>query len=171
MKITQKLIADVITALVGEEAVALVLKIKDNKNVSEFKLVKELKMEIQTLRSTLYRLHSHNLVTYIRKKDRAKGWYVSYWTFDKERVAELASLLETERLRHFKARLQNETINMNNFFLCPKGCIRMTFHDAVLSNYKCTECNIIMEQQDNTRTIDFLKEKIRSIEEGIPASA
>ena len=164
MRVSKKLIASVVSSLAGEEAVTLTDKLVGKKNVSEFKIAKELKLEIQYVRSILYRLHNHNLVNYIRKKDRVKGWYVSYWTFDKKRIGELASFIEDEQLRSFKKRLNDETVNTDNFFLCPNSCIRLLFYDAVLSNYTCPECSSIMNQQDNTRTIDFLKQKIRELE-------
>ena len=164
MKVTEKLIAEVIGNVVGDDAVRMAMYIRDKKDVSEFKLAAYLKEDIQVVRHMLYRLHAQNLATYKRKKDRKKGWYVSYWTFNKSRVKELVGSIRNKKLAHFKERLSTETANVNNFYLCPKACVRMDFHNAIQMHFKCPECGTVMEQQDNTKTIDFLKEQIREME-------
>ena len=164
MRVTDKRTEQVVSQVVGEDAVRVVRALKDKKDVSEFKVAGSLKADIQTIRNVLYRLHSHNLVTYKRKKDRKKGWYISYWTFHRNRVKELMEGLKKQKLEHFKHRLETESANVNNFFICPKACTRMDFHSASQFNFKCPECGAMMQQQDNARTIDFLKEKIREME-------
>ena len=164
MKLTEKRVEEVISEAVGVDAARIVRFLKDKKNVSEFIMSTSLKMEIQEVRNILYRLHSKNLVTYKRVKDNKKGWYVSYWTFDKVRVSELLAKMNREKLEKFKDRLAVESTNINSFFMCPKACVRMDFHSAIGCSFRCPECGILMQQQDNTKTINFLKEKIREIE-------
>lgn len=164
MKLTDKRIEEIIGESVGEDAFRIVKFLKGKKNVSEFKISSGLKLEIQEVRNILYRLHSKNLVTYKRKKDNKKGWYISYWTFDKSKVKELLKKMNKEKLERFKERLEVESNNINSFFMCSKACTRMDFHNAINYDFRCLECGMLMEQQDNTKTINFLKEKIREIE-------
>ncbi|MBN2454611.1 hypothetical protein JXB11_03630 [Candidatus Woesearchaeota archaeon] len=164
MRLTDKRTEEVINQVVGEDVLKVVGLLKGKKDVSEFKMAGQLKLDIQAVRNMLYRLHNHNLVTYKRKKDRKKGWYISYWTFNKNRVKELIGDLKKQKLEHFRQRLETESANVNNFFICPKACTRMDFHSAAQFNFKCPECGAVMQQQDNAKTIDFLKEKIREIE-------
>jgi transcription initiation factor TFIIE subunit alpha len=164
MRITDKKTEDVINQVIGEDAIKIVKELKGKKDVSEFKMASDMKEDIQVVRNVLYRLHTYNLVTYKRRKDRKKGWYISYWTFNKNRIQELIQGMKKEKLEHFKQRLETEKANINNFYICPKACARMDFDKAAEANFKCPECGCVMEQQDNARTIDFLKEKIKEIE-------
>ncbi|MFH1181878.1 MAG: hypothetical protein V1702_02880 [Candidatus Woesearchaeota archaeon] len=164
MRITDKKTDDVISQIIGEDALKIVRFLKGKKDVSEFKMAGTFKEDIQVVRNVLYRLHTYNLVSYKRRKDRKKGWYISYWTFQKNRIKELIDGLKKEKLEHFRQRLEAEKANINNFYICPKACSRMDFDKAAEANFKCPECGCVMEQQDNARTIDFLKEKIREIE-------
>ncbi len=156
-------VAEVVKAAAGEEAVRLI-KVMAGKDVSEFNMVKQAKLEIQQVRNILYRLHSSNLADYKRVKDNRKGIYVSYWTFNKAMVKELFNKLNRERLERFRERLEVETSNANCFFICPSACTRVEFAKAEQLKFRCEECGQLLSQEDNTRTIDVLREKIREIE-------
>ena len=164
MKLTDKRIQEIVDESVGEDAFKVVKFLKGKKDVSEFKISSGMKSEIQQVRNVLYRLHNKNLVTYKRKKDNKKGWYISYWTFDRSKVKELLKKMNQEKLEKFKERLEVESNNVNSFFMCQKACTRMDFHNSISYDFRCPECGLLMEQQDNTKTINFLKEKIREIE-------
>ena len=164
MKLTDKTIEEIVSDAVGEDSVRVIRFLNRKKDVSEFDISSGLEMEIQEVRNILYRLHSNNLVAYNRKKDNKKGWYISYWTFNKSRVKELIARMNRDKLEKFRERLEVESTNLNSFFICPKVCTRMDFHNSSAVNFRCPECGTLMEQQDNIKTINFLKEKIRQIE-------
>jgi transcription initiation factor TFIIE subunit alpha len=164
MKLTDKRVEEILSEAVGADVLKIVRFLKGKRDVSEFNVSLKLKMDIQEVRNILYRLHNNNLVAYKRKKDNKKGWYVSYWTFNKSRVKELLKKINTEKLEKFRERLNVESRNLNSFFMCPKTCTRMDFHNAINYNFRCPECGSLMQQQDNVKTISFLKEKIREIE-------
>ncbi len=44
------------------------------------------------------------------------------------------------------------------------GGANVDFDKAISFNFKCPECGEIMHHQDNTRTIEFLKERIKELE-------
>ena len=164
MKLTDKRVEQILTEAVGEDCIRVIRFLNRKKDVSEFRISEGLKAEIQDVRNVLYRLHSNNLVTYNRKKDNKKGWYISYWTFNKSRVKELIAKLNREKLEKFRERLEVESTNLNSFFMCPKACTRMDFHNSLTVEFRCPECGTLMQQQNNIKTINFLKEKIRQIE-------
>ncbi len=126
--------------------------------------MKSTRLDIQKVRNLLYKLHASNLADYKRIKDNKKGVYVSYWTFNKAIVKRLFERLHRERLERFRERLESETNNTNAFFICPLGCSRAEFTNAVQQNFKCNECGQLLQQEDNSRTIDVLREKIREME-------
>jgi transcription initiation factor IIE alpha subunit len=67
MKLSNKLVEDVVTAVAGEDVLPLVKQLKNKKNVSEFKLAESLKLEVNVARNMLYRLYHANLVSFIRR--------------------------------------------------------------------------------------------------------
>ncbi|MBW2995229.1 hypothetical protein KY312_02665, partial [Candidatus Woesearchaeota archaeon] len=81
MRMTNKLVEKVVMDTAGEDTLPLVIELKNKKNYSEFKLAENLKVEVNQVRNMLYRLLKYNLVTFIRRKDKRKGWYIYYWTF------------------------------------------------------------------------------------------
>ncbi|MBS3101710.1 hypothetical protein J4204_06295 [Candidatus Woesearchaeota archaeon] len=62
--------------------------------------------------------------------------------------------------------LREEEANIGNFYLCPNACVRVGFDKAVDLEYRCPECGNILNHQDNTKTIDFLRTKIKELQNG-----
>ena len=97
MKLPNKLIEDLVKEVVGDEAVRLVDLIKGKKNVSEFKIADKLKITVNQVRNILYGLNSRSLVTFTRKKDKKKGWYIYYWTFDEKKARDVIIEIKEKR--------------------------------------------------------------------------
>ena len=57
MSITKKLIEEVVTELVGEEALPIVFYLRGKKKISEFIVAEELDLEIHRTRNLLYILY------------------------------------------------------------------------------------------------------------------
>jgi transcription initiation factor TFIIE subunit alpha len=161
MRLTNKLLKETIIDVVGENAVPIVEYLKEHENISEFIIAEDLDYDIHTVRQNLYKLHDHNLVTYIRKKDRQKGWYISYWTFNAVRVKELIKRMKTLKLDKLSDRLEKEESNKNCFFMCNNACTRLDFEHATNFEFKCPECGSLLDQQDNSKTIENIKEQIK----------
>ena len=164
MKLTNTKVNDAVKEVIGEDSIRIIDFLKDKKNVSDFKIAEKVDRDIHEVRNILYRLYNHNLVSYYRKKDRQKGWYISYWTFNKKRVKEMIDKTSKEKLAKYSVRLKEEEANFGNFYLCPNACVRVGFEKAVDLEYRCPECGNILNHQDNTKTIDFLKTKIKELQ-------
>ena len=167
MVLTNKKIYGLINEIAGERAVPIIEYLKNRKNVSEFIIADKVKMDMQTTRNILYTLNSHNVATYIRRKDRKKGWYISYWTFNRKRVRELIVKLKKEKIVKLTDRLNKEEVNKGNFFICSKACARLDFEQATEFEFKCPECGTLLNQQDNAKTIENLKNTIKELEKEI----
>jgi len=163
MVLTNKKIQGLINEIAGEKAVPIIDYLKNRKNVSEFIIADKVRMDMQTTRNILYTLNSYNVATYIRRKDRKKGWYISYWTFNRKRVNELIDKLRRDRLIKLSERLKKEELNKDNFFICTKACARLDFDQATEFGFKCPECGGLLNQQDNSKTIDNLRERIKEL--------
>ncbi len=162
MKLSNALIEDVITEVAGKDVVPLVLVLKNKKNVSEFKLAELIKKEINATRNMLYRLYDYNLVSFTRKKDKKKGWYIYYWTFDLKRARYLITNLKEKKLVNLKKKLAKE--QQGQFFSCESKCIRLDFDQAMNFEFKCPECGQLISEEDMTKEIEKIELEIVELE-------
>lgn len=158
----EDLLKKIVIELVSEEAMPIVEYLKGKTKISEFVIAEELEIEIHKTRFILYKLLEHNIVSFIRKKDKIKGWYICYWDLNEDMLPYLNEKIKEEKLEKLKERLTRE--ESNQFYMCRSACARMDFDKAVGFNFKCPECGEIMNHQDNQRTITFLKERIAELE-------
>ena len=161
MKLTNKKIQEIIIESVGEDALPITEYLKNKKNISEFIISEKTEIEIHNVRNILYRMHSMNLATYKRKKDSIKGYYISYWTFNQKRIKDVLKTIKKEKLELLRDRLKREEDNEGCFFLCTNACARLDFEQSTELEFKCPECGALLAQQDNTRTIEVLRERIK----------
>ena len=106
MKLSNKLIDDVVAETAGADVLPLVKLLKNRKNVPEFKLASGLKKDINPTRNMLYRLYNANLVSFVRRKDKVKGWYIYYWTFNGKRIKQLTANIKNKKLDKLKERFE-----------------------------------------------------------------
>jgi len=165
MKLSNKLVEQVVTDVAGEDVIPLIKQLKNKKNVSEFKLADALKLEVNTVRNMLYRLYHANLVSFTRRKDKKKGWYIYYWTFRIKQIKFVAINLKKQRLERLKDRLNRE--KDSSFFACPNGCMRLDFDSAINFEFKCPECASLMQQESNEAKVREIEKEIKELEKGL----
>ncbi len=161
MKIAPKIVDNVISELVGSDATKLVKALKNKKNVSEFKLADTLKKEINTTRNMLYKLYDANLVSFTRKKDKEKGWYIYYWTFNGDKIHGLMNNIKKDKLEILNEKLKSE--KGTQFYACPNTCTRFDFEQSTEHDYKCPECGSILEMEDNSSKVKQIEMEIKSL--------
>ena len=165
MRLSNNIIESIVKEVVGDDAIPLVRFLKNNKNISEFKIAETIKKEVNETRNILYRLYENNLVSFMRKKDKKKGWYIYYWTFNQKRVKYLIGDLKKKKLIKLKERVNRE--KEGNFFGCKNKCIRLNFDQATDFNYKCPECGSVLDQEDNTKVLENIHKEIVVLEKEI----
>ena len=149
-----------IEIIAGKEGVKLLNLMKDCQNISEFKLAEDLKLTVNNVRNLLYKLNNHNLVYSIRKKDKEKGWYIYYWTFNFKHARDLLILEKKRKLEQLKQEINNE----KHFFICSNGCVRFDYEDALENEYKCPECGNILNQEDFNKRANEINNQIPLLE-------
>jgi len=162
MRLTENKIEDTIRYVVGDDVIKLVKKLRKKENISEFKLADQLKEDIKRVRNKLYRLAEVNLVSFTRKKDKKKGWYIYYWTFKKEQIKFLYVKMKQERLAQLKEKLEEE--QREQYFICSKKCVRLNFDQAVNFEFRCPECNGLVSQEDVSSEVKELKKEMKELE-------
>lgn len=162
MKTSTELINSIVGEVAGEDVIPLVKALKNKKNVSEFRLALQIKTEINMTRNMLYRLFDHNLVSFIRRKDKKKGWYIYYWTFNPKRIKGITFNLRRKRLEKLKERLNRE--NSGQFYICQEKCIRLDFEQASNFEFKCPECGRLLNLDNNSEKIEQIQKEIKILE-------
>jgi len=164
-KAQNPLAQQVLVEVAGEEILPLVQYMKGKQNISEFVIAADMKQEINIIRNLLYRLLDQNLVTFNRKKDKQKGWYIYYWTYHPQNIEHTFWELKKKKLDMLKDRLFREKNNV--FFGCPSSCIRLDFETSIAFDYRCPECGELLVQQDNaSKKVEF-EEQIAKLESEI----
>ncbi len=153
-----------VTEAVGADALDTIKFLKGKQNISEFVISEKTKTDIHIVRNILYRLHNHNLAQYKRKKDSKKGYYISYWTYTPKMLHDVAQTLTKKQLFKLRERLEKEEKNAGCFFMCTNACTRLDFEQGTQNDFHCPECGGLLNQQDNARTIEVLREEIRKLE-------
>ena len=161
MKVSNKLIDEVVAQVAGEDVIPLVSYLKNKKNISEFKIAECIKVEINLTRNMLYRLFDHNLVSFIRRKDKKKGWYIYYCIFNLHQAKVMLSF--TKKLDDLKSKLSHESLD--SFFSCPKDLTKLKVDYAMEHDFKCPECGTLLKQQDNEDYLSKIKKEIGELEE------
>ena len=148
--------------LAGIDSVPLTrLIIEGKENVSEFLLAEKLELGINQVRNMLYRLQKYNLVTSMRKKDKKKGWYIYYWTFNTIHANSLLVTIKDEELTALEKRLKRE--EESDYYTCSKKCMRLNFINAMDNDFKCPICEGIVKQVDNSKIIKQLRKEIEEL--------
>ena len=162
MRLTQNKIEEIVLSILGEEGLVIVKELYGKENISEFVLATKTKKDIKVIRKMLYFLYNHNLVGFMRKKDKEKGWYIYYWTLLPDNIRFIYFKKRKELLDKLKQKLEEEHKEL--FFACPNKCVRLNFDNAMDLDFHCPECGELLGQDDSKDHIQFLDKKIAEIE-------
>lgn len=165
---TKDMISEVVCNLVGFDVDEMVKELITCDDYSEFKLADILDLDVNAVRSMLYRLLEFNLSSFTRKKDRRKGWYIYYWTFEYVDLIKHLKNLKQTKIDELKKKIELEC-DQDVFYVCPDGCEKQDFDIAMELNFTCQQCGEIMSQKDNSinkqnmvNEIDVLEKEIAS---------
>lgn len=151
----------IISELAGERVLNVIEVLKKRKNISEFKLAEILKKDVNETRNLLYQLYHLNLVSFTRKKDKEKGWYIYYWTFMPKNLSFLKKKLKEKKIRKLTEQIKKEVSNF--WFCCDDKCVRLDIEQATSYDYRCPECGKIMQQEDNSERIKKLQDELKKL--------
>jgi len=157
-----KLLRDLVEEMAGVNTGRIVDILFRKKDVNEFLIAKKMELTINQVRNILYKLSAENLVSFIRKKDKRKGWYIYYWTLDTEKC-----LVKLEQSLARKIENLNNTLNSRKtrrFYFCKLCGIEVGEEKALEHGFSCEECAEVYELADNSGPIRDTKAKITRTE-------
>jgi len=160
-----KLLKSVVENLINKQSVEIIDLLAGKKHVNEFIIAKNLKLTINQTRNILYKLSDFGLVSFTRKKDKKKGWYIYFWTLD---IFQALSLLEEnlkKKLEVLESQLKNR--KEGRHYLCTTCSIEINEETALLNNFICPECDEVYELSDDSEVVNQIEKNISKLKKEI----
>src|SRR3989344_4370835 len=152
---------DIAAMVAGKNAGQIVDLLSDKKNVNEFIIAKKLGLTINQARNILYKLSDEGLVSFIRKKDRKKGWYTYFWTFNTDKALILLQKHISKEIEQLEYQLKSR--EQKRFYICKTCNTEVTEETALLHNFICPECGEVYELNDNKKAISEINSSINRL--------
>ncbi len=156
-----KFLKNIVEDLIGKNSTPIIDLLIGKKDVNEFQIAKKLKLTINQTRNILYKLSDYGLVSFIRRKDRKKGWYIYFWTLNIFHSLDLLENNLKKELQHLEKELKNR--RENRFYFCDTCSIEVSEETALINNFACPECEEIYKLANNSEIIQELEKKISKI--------
>ncbi len=153
-----KLLHNLVEEMAGEGTGRIVEILFGKKDVNEFLIAKKMELTINQVRNILYKLSADGLVSFIRKKDKRKGWYIYYWTLKTEKCMEKLESSLLSKIEEFKHILHNR--ETKRYYICHPCGIEVGEEKALEHGFSCEECAEVYELSNNSGQIRETKAKI-----------
>src|SRR4030042_4013811 len=157
----KKFLKEIIVSIAGKQAETIIDLLDGKKYINEFIIAKKLNLTINQTRNILYKISDHGLVSFIRKKDKRKGWYTYFWKIEIAKCLEfLKGNLEKkiDQMYH-----QIKSRQTKEFYVCERCHIEFTEENALLYNFACPECGNILSRKDNSSVIKEYNKELEKL--------
>lgn len=161
MILSHKQIEELIFEISGNDGLAVYKLLKGNTDVNEFSVAEKLKLTINQVRNIFYKFQSHNLVFSISRKDRKKGWYIYFFTFNYQGAEAAYLRLKKDKLLKLEQRLEKE--KAHQFYVCVNGDMRATTENAMEHGFVCIECGQLLVPEDNSKVVSKIEKEIQQL--------
>ena len=160
-----KFLKSVVENLINKQAVPIIDLLIGKKDINEFLIAKKLDLTINQTRNILYKLSDYGLVSFIRKKDKKKGWYIYFWTLN---IYQSLNLLQQNLKKELEqAESQLKSRKEKRFYMCNTCSIEVSEEAALINDFTCPECEEIYELSDNRDFIQQLEKDINKVRKEI----
>jgi transcription initiation factor TFIIE subunit alpha len=153
-----KLLYNLVEDLANEGTGSIAEILFNKKDVNEFTIAKKMELTINQVRNILYKLSNHGLVSFIRKKDNKKGWYIYFWTLNTEKCLVMIEKSLEKKIHDFENSLGSREVD--RYYLCKPCGIEVGEEKALEHDFTCEECAEVYELSDNTYHVRDIKARI-----------
>jgi transcription initiation factor TFIIE subunit alpha len=162
----EKILKKVIPKFGGAGSEKLVDLLIDKQNVNEFIIAKKMNLTINQTRNMLYKLGDEGLIEFIRKKDKKKGgWYTYFWTLKIKRI--LQKYQDELNLELEKLKLELGKREKERFYYSPSIDAEYTEEEAMLNDFICPETGEVLQLRDNKELTEKIKVEMKKIEDAL----
>ncbi len=156
---------DMIEDIAGKQAREIVDLLAGEKDVNEFLIAKKLKLTINQTRNILYRLSDSGLVSFTRKKDKRKGWYIYFWTLNSLKSLDLLERKISKEVNRLENQLKNR--KTKRFYICKTCNVEVGEETALLNQFTCNECGQVYALSESDKIIKELGDKIFKLKKSV----
>ena len=136
----------------------------ENFEITDEEIANRTEMPLKSVRRALYRLNEWFLARYRRERDNDTGYFVYNWSLAIERLEDLINHRKSRTIQLLQQRLDYEERHL--LYSCGNiECLQLLFGEAFEHGFVCPTCAAPLAPQNNEDTIEFLKARIRQIEE------
>lgn len=160
-----KLLKSIVEILTNKQSALIVDLLVGKKDVNEFFIAKKMGLTINQTRNILYKLSDFGLVSFIRKKDKRKGWYIYFWTLNVIKSLDLLEQKLKEELDKVEIQLRNR--KEKRYYLCKTCNIEVTEEAALLNDFICSECEEVYGLAESEEIIRRLEKEISNLNKEI----
>lgn len=132
-----------------------------DKELSYGDIITKTGLDEQTVRRVLYELNDLGLVVYRRVQSPEDGRFVYYWFVNSYGLNQVLLNRKRMTLEKLKARLDHEARTV--FFLCLNDGLRLSFDEAMESDFRCPKCSALLVQEDRNPYIDSLRRLVEKL--------
>lgn len=157
-----KLLHDFVEEMANAGAGKIVEILFGKKDVNEFLIAKKMNLTINQVRNILYKLSAEGLVSFVRKKDKRKGWYIYFWTLNTEKCLIKLKQNLIKKVEEYNSILSNR--ELKRFYACKSCGIEVNEPKALENGFTCEECAEVYELSENKEVIKETKTKITKTE-------
>jgi len=158
----QKFLKDSIGSIVGKPAEEMVDLLDGKKYTNEFLIAKKLDLTINQTRNILYKISDYGLVSFIRKKDKRKGWYTYFWKIEIIKCLEFFKLNILKKMEQINYQIKSR--ETKEFYECELCHIEFTEENALVHDFMCNECGNILSRKDNSPAIKEYNKELAKLE-------
>jgi transcription factor E len=154
----KKFLNDVVVIVVGKQAEAIADLLNSAKHVNEFVIAKKLDLTINQTRNILYKISDRGLVSFIRKKDKRKGWYTYFWKIEVLKSLEFLKDVLLNKIEQINNQIKSR--ETKQFYFCETCNTEYNEENALLRDFTCPECGNVFTLKDNSPIIKELKKNL-----------
>jgi len=160
----EELLIEIVFSIIGDNAESMVGLLYNKKNVNEFLIAKKLDLTINQARNILYRLADEGIVGFIRKKDKKKGgWYTYFWTLNAGKGLLRFKEKASKRFESLKKGLEDR--KTKRFYYNPLADLEYSEEEALENNFICPETGEVLELRDSSSEIQEMESQLKSADE------
>lgn len=159
------LLKNLIEKIIDRKGVQIIDILLKKNIVKEEDILKKTKMPINEIRNIFYKLLSEGIVSFIKKKDKKKGWFIYYWSLDEERS--LLKIKEELKKEIEELKKDLEIRKKERFYYCDTCKKEIKEEEALESEFICQECASPYRLLDNYQVIQEIQKKIQRKEKNL----
>lgn len=156
-----ELLKIIVEDLINKQSVVIIDLLAGKKNVNEFHIAEKLGLTINQTRNILYKLSDYGLVSFTRKKDKRKGWYIYFWELNAHQSLVLLKDKLEKKIEALEAQLKNR--RESRYYLCETCSIEVDEENALLNNFVCPECENVYILSESSDIIKNLEKNIAKL--------